>query len=224
MRASGDNQRNPIVPGQMRCAKRAKIDRKKSHWDAMNAAPDPSDLDFTKAFDRPANPLPSLAAVSESQRNEAKAEAVKLRDAGYCINIVRPAPKVAPLPPGAKRTILCIEDDAALAHVLAKKLSLDGFNARTASDRQTIVAELQKLPSPDLILLDVGLPEISGFDLLLKVRQHPKLGAIPVIMLTGRATPEDVLRGMTTGADGYVTKPFRFDALTMAIRTVLGLN
>ena len=68
----------------------------------MNAAPDPSDLDFTKAFDRPANPLPSLAAVSESQRNEAKAEAVKLRDAGYCINIVRPAPKVAPLPPGAE--------------------------------------------------------------------------------------------------------------------------
>lgn len=190
----------------------------------MYAAPDPDDLDFTKAFDRPANPLPALAAASESQKKEAKAEAVKLRDAGYCINIVRPAPKVAPLPPGAKRTILCIEDDAALAHVLAKKLSLDGFNARTASDRQTIVAELQKLPSPDLILLDVGLPEISGFDLLLKVRQHPKLGAIPVIMLTGRATPDDVLRGMTTGADGYVTKPFRFDALTIAIRTVLGLT
>ena len=190
----------------------------------MNAPTDPDDLDFTKAFDRPARPLPPLAAASESQREDAKAEAAKLRDTGYCINIVRPAPKVAPLPPGAKRTILCIEDDAPLAHVLAKKLSLDGFNARTASDRKSIVAELQKLPSPDLILLDVGLPDISGFDILQRVRQHPKLGSIPVIMLTGHANPDDVLRGMTTGADGYVCKPFRFDALTIAIRAVLGLE
>lgn len=153
-----------------------------------------------------------------------EAETVKLRQTGYCINIARPAPKVAPLAPGAKRYILCIEDDLPLAQVLAKKLTLDGYNVRTASDRQIIVAELQKLPSPDLILLDVGLPGISGFDLLQKVRQHPKLGSVPVILLTGRANPEDILHGMTKGADGYVSKPFRFDALTLAIRTVLGMQ
>jgi CheY-like chemotaxis protein len=190
----------------------------------MNPNSDSNDLDFTRAFDGPPKRPPSLAEVSETQRKEVKAEAAKLQEAGYCINIVRPAPKVAPLAPGAKRLILCIEDDVPLAQVLAKKLTLDGFNARTASDRQTIVAELQKLPSPDLILLDVGLPGISGFDLLQKVRQHPKLGSVPVIMLTGRANPEDVLHGLTNGADGYVSKPFRFDALAIAIRTVLGMQ
>ena len=190
----------------------------------MNTTPDFDDLDFTKVFDRPAKPPPSLAAASEAQRKEVKAETVQLQETGYCINIVRRAPKLAPIAPGAKRYILCIEDDAPLAQVLAMKLNLDGFNARTASDRQTIVAELQKLPSPDLILLDVGLPGISGFDLLQKVRQHPKLGSVPVIMLTGRANPEDVLHGMTNGADGYVSKPFRFDALTTAIKAVLGMQ
>lgn len=190
----------------------------------MNATLDIHDLDFTHAFDGPPKALPSLAATSEAQRKQVNAGAVKLQQAGYFINIVRPARKVAPLAPGAKRCILCIDDDTALLGVLAKKLRLDGFAVRTASDPQTIVAELRKLPSPDLILLDVGLPGISGFDLLEKLREHPKLGSIPVIMLTGYVSPQDILRGMTSGADGYVSKPFQFDALTAAIETVLGMQ
>ena len=188
----------------------------------MNATVDDADLDFTRAFDGPPKPPPSLAAASEVRRKEVDAGAAKLRQAGYCINIVRPAAKLVPLAPGAKRFILCIDDDVPLVQILARKLTLDGYVVRTASDRQTIVAELQKLPSPDLVLLDVGLPGISGFDLLQKLRQHPKLGSVPVIMLTGRSSPEDVLHGMTSGADGYVSKPFQFDALAIAIRTVLG--
>jgi len=108
--------------------------------------------------------------------------------------------------------------------ILARKLSLDGYTIRTASDRPTIVAELQKLPPPHLILLDVGLPDISGFDLLQKLRQHPRLGSIPVIMLTGHVNPESVLHGMANGADGYVSKPFQFEALGTAIETVLGIQ
>jgi len=111
-----------------------------------------------------------------------------------------------------------------LVRILARKLSLDGYDVRTASDSQTIVAELKKLPSPDLILLDVGLPGISGFDLLHKLRKHPTLSSLPVIMLTGHVTPEDVLHGMISGADGYVSKPFQFDALAAAIKTVLGME
>jgi len=190
----------------------------------MNATLDSNDLDFTHAFDGIAKPPPPLAAASEAQRKEVTAVAVKLQQAGYCINIVRPATKSAPLAPGVKRSILCIDDDVPLAQILARKLTLDGYAARTASDRRTILAELQKLPPPDLILLDVGLPEISGFDLLHKLRQHPRLGSIPVIMLTGHVSPEDVLRGMTSGADGYVSKPFQFDALAVAIKTVLGMQ
>jgi CheY-like chemotaxis protein len=190
----------------------------------MNATPDLYDLDFTKVFDSPATPLPSVAEISEAQREEVIAGAVKLRNTGYCVNIVRPAPEVAPLAPGARHSILCIDDDVQVRQLLTRKLSQDGYDVRTAYDRQSIVAEIQKLPSPHLILLDVGLPGISGFDVLHKLRQHPRLGSLPVIMLTGHVSPEDVLHGMTNGADGYVSKPFRFDALTAAIKTVLGIQ
>lgn len=190
----------------------------------MNATTDTDDLDFTKAFDKPAKAPPSLAASSEAKKKEVTAGAVKLQKTGYYINIARPAPDVAPLAPGAKRSILCIDDDVPLVRILARKLSLDGYDVRTASDRQTIVAELQKLPPPDLILLDVGLPGISGFDLLEKVRKHPRLSTLPVIMLTGHVGPQDVLHGMASGADGYVSKPFQFDALAAAIKTVLGMQ
>ena len=196
----------------------------------MNATSnsDDDDLEFTQIFEgvpkAPPRPPASLATASDAQRKQVTEGAVKLQQAGYCINIVRPAAKVAPLAPGAKRYILCIDDDVPLVQILARKLTFDGYHVRTASDRQSIVAELQKLPFPDLILLDVGLPGMSGFDLLEKIRKHPKYGSVPVIMLTGHAGPEDVLHGMTSGADGYVSKPFQFDALAIAIKTVLGLQ
>jgi len=187
----------------------------------MIATPDPFDLDFTTAFNSPAESPPSLAASSEEQRREVIAGAAKLQETGYCINIVRPAPKVARVAPGAKHCILCIDDEEPLLRILTRKLTEDGYDVRTASDRQAIVAELQRLPPPHLILLDVGLPGVSGFEILRMLRQRPKLSAIPVIMLTGHVDPEDVLHGMTIGADGYVSKPFRFDALADAIKTVL---
>ena len=201
----------------------------------MNGTSDKDDLEFALLFEGkakapsspppsvpPSSPPPPPAKVSEAQRKVATEGAAKLQRAGYCINIVRPAARLAPLAPGAKPYILCIDDDAPLVNILARKLTLDGYQVRTASDRQTILAELQKLPSPDLILLDVGLQGMSGFDLLQMLRKHPQLGSVAVIMLTCRVSPEDVLHGMTNGADGYVSKPFQFDALAVAINTVLG--
>jgi two-component system, OmpR family, response regulator len=67
------------------------------------------------------------------------------------------------------------------------------------------------------------LPDADGFDILLRVRQHPVLKDVPVIMLTGKATREAVLKGIAAGADGYITKPFEPHALLRAVRTVLGL-
>jgi two-component system OmpR family response regulator len=190
----------------------------------MNATPDPADLDFTKVFDGPAQPVPLLEASSEAEKKQVTAGAAQLQRSGYYINIAQEAKTVAPLQRDGRYSILCIEDDTVLLGILAKKLTLDGYEVRTASDRQTIVSELQRLPPPHLILLDVGLPGVSGFDVLQKLRQHPRLGSIPVIMLTGHVTPASVLQGMKGGADGYVSKPFQFDALTAAIKTVLGIR
>ena len=190
----------------------------------MSATPDPGQLDFTKVLDSPAQPAPSWESRSEAERKEVAAGTTELLRTGYYITIARKALKVAPLRHDGRYSILCIDDDKELLGILAKKLSLDGYVIRTAFDRQTIVAELQKLPPPHLILLDVRLPDISGFDLLQKLRQHPRLSSIPVIMLTGHVDPASVLHGMANGADGYVSKPFQFEALGTAIETVLGIQ
>jgi CheY-like chemotaxis protein len=191
---------------------------------AMQATLDPYDLDFTGVFDGPPQSPPSLSAISEAQRREVIGGAIQLEERGYSINIVRPAPNLAPLAPGVKHSILCIDDEEPVLTILTRKLSGDGYEVHTASDRQTIVAALQKPPPPHLILLDVGLPGFSGFDLLQTLRQHPRFSSVPVIMLTGHVSPQDVLHGMVNGADGYVSKPVRFDALADAIKTVLGIQ
>lgn len=190
----------------------------------LTAPPNPDDLDFTNAFDGSARASLPSEARSEQEKQEIIVGAAELHRVGYYVNIAQRAKKVASLPPGTKYSVLCIDDDTALLGVLAKKLRLDGYAVRTASDRHEIVTELQKPLPPHLILLDVGLPGFSGFDLLLKLRQNPKLGSVPVIMLTGHVSPQDVLHGMASGADGYVSKPFQFDALTSAIETVLGIE
>jgi two-component system OmpR family response regulator len=86
------------------------------------------------------------------------------------------------------------------------------------------VAQLSARPAPDVILLDVNLPDANGFDILLKVRQHPQLKSIPIIMLTSQASREDVLRGLAGGADGYITKPYEQEALLTGIKAVLGMH
>jgi len=190
----------------------------------MDATLNTYDLDFTGVFDGTTNSPPSLAESSEAQRKEVIGEASKLKETGYCINILRRATNVAPLATGARHSILCIDDEEQVLEILTRRLSRDGYDVRTASDRQTILAELQKLPPPHLLLLDVGLPGFSGFALLHKLRQHPRFASLPVIMLTGHVNPEDVLHGMINGADGYISKPVRFDALADAIKTVLGIQ
>jgi two-component system OmpR family response regulator len=67
------------------------------------------------------------------------------------------------------------------------------------------------------------LPDADGFDILAAIRRHPALSAVPVVMLTAKATREGVLKGLAGGADGYITKPFEMDVLMKAIGVVLGL-
>ena len=110
-----------------------------------------------------------------------------------------------------------------LAKFIQSYLSLEGFQVRLAGNRAEVIAEFRKSPVPDLILLDVMLPDTDGFDILLRLRQHPALKNVSVIMLTGKATREAVIKGLAGGADGYITKPFEADALMLAVRTVIGL-
>lgn len=153
---------------------------------------------------------------------EADAGLALLRRAGFYVQIARSRKGAAP-PPGRPLTALLVEDEPALAHFTRSYLSLSGFQVRTAATRAQVVAELRKPPRPDLVLLDVVLPDADGFDILLRMRQHPVLREVPVIMLTGKATREAVIQGLSAGADGYITKPFEPESLLRAVSTVLGL-
>ena len=94
----------------------------------------------------------------------------------------------------------------------------------TAGNRKEILTALSQKPLPDAVLLDVLLPDTNGFELLAKMRAHPRLRELPVIMLTAAASRDDVLQGLLNGADGYVTKPFDMDRVVCAVCDVLGLE
>jgi CheY-like chemotaxis protein len=144
-----------------------------------------------------------------------------LQRAGFYVQIARGRGTAAR--PAGRMPVVVVEDDAALASFIATLLTLTGFDVRQAGTRQQVVEQLRRPPIPGLILLDVMLPDTDGFDILKRVRQHPQLQDVPVIMLTGKATREAVLQGMAGGADGYITKPFEPESLLRAIRTVLGV-
>jgi Response regulators consisting of a CheY-like receiver domain and a winged-helix DNA-binding domain len=74
------------------------------------------------------------------------------------------------------------------------------------------------------VLLDVALPDADGFQILERIRGNPKIRNLPVIMMTGKSEVTDVARGLSLGADGYVTKPFKISGLVQAVNTVLGIE
>ncbi len=97
-----------------------------------------------------------------------------------------------------------------------------GYAASVAGAKAEVLGRLRQQPMPDVIVLDVMLPDLNGFDLLAKLKTHPQLRAIPVVMLTADAKRESVMRGLATGADGYITKPFDHAALVRGVKAVLG--
>ena len=165
---------------------------------------------------------PSKVALKKAEA-EADAGTASLQKAGYFVRIAR-KPHARTLAEGEELSALVIEDDAHLAKFLQHYLTFEGFTVSVAGTRAEVIASLRQPPAPDLVLLDVVLPDIDGFDILMKMRQHPGLKDVPVIMLTAKATREAVLQGLAAGAQGYVTKPFEADALLEAVRTVMGME
>ncbi len=155
---------------------------------------------------------------------EADVCAASLKKSNYYVRIARKRERQRPRAPGEPYTAVIVDDEPQLAKFLSHYLTFEGFEVRIASCREEIVAEFRKTPPPDLILLDVVMPDADGFDVLLRIRAHPALRDIPVIMLTAKATRESVLKGLAGGADGYVTKPVEAESLLQAVRTVMGLS
>jgi DNA-binding response OmpR family regulator len=104
-----------------------------------------------------------------------------------------------------KKTILLIEDDEFLAELYATKLNLDGFEVILATDGKKGLRSARE-KKPDLILLDIILPEIDGFELLKLFKQDAKLKNIPVVLLTNLSQKDEVKQGLELGAEDYLIK------------------
>ncbi len=117
--------------------------------------------------------------------------------------------------------ILVVEDEADLAATLEYNLKRDGFAVRSARDGRQALAAAVDQPLPDLILLDLMLPDLSGTELCRRLRQDETTRDIPIIMVTAMANEVDRVVGFELGADDYVTKPYSNRELMLRIRAVL---
>jgi len=120
-----------------------------------------------------------------------------------------------------RKTILCIEDDREVASLLAEDLTARGFAVCLAYDGREGMAALLKEP-PDLVLCDINLPTMSGFQVLETLTAiAPRFANMPFVFLTALTDREHELKGRTLGADDYVTKPIDFELLAEIINTRL---
>jgi len=120
----------------------------------------------------------------------------------------------------ARKKILCIEDDRETAKLIAEELSERGFYPLIAYDSHVgLAAILKKIP--DLVLCDIGMPEMSGFEVLKRWKERSPFSRIPFVFLTGLSDRDHELQGRSLGADDYVTKPIDFDILETIIRARL---
>jgi CheY-like chemotaxis protein len=188
----------------------------------MTSHPDADDdLDFT-APARPAPPpTPEKMATA---RKEATTGSPQLAKTGFYVAMARNAGGRVTPRNGSRHSIFIIEDDKSLSELVGEVLAKGGFLTRFARNRAEINNEFNKPPLPDLVLLDVKLPDADGFQILERIRGNQKIKNLPVIMMTGKSEVTDVARGLSLGADGYVTKPFKISGLVQAVNTVLGIE
>ena len=116
--------------------------------------------------------------------------------------------------------ILVVEDEDALSTLLSYNLDKEGYAVAVAADgEEALVQADERLP--DLIILDWMLPKVSGIEVCRRLRNRAETRNVPIIMLTARGEESDRIRGLDTGADDYVTKPFSMTELSARIRAVL---
>ncbi len=116
----------------------------------------------------------------------------------------------------AKQKILIVEDEESLLKLESILLTSKGYEVRGVSNGQEALDAVAE-EKPDLVLLDIMLPEIDGFEVCQRIKDDPETRDIPVIMLTAKKSREDMARGEKVGADWYITKPFKS---VMVIETI----
>lgn len=117
-----------------------------------------------------------------------------------------------------KTEILVVEDDGEIAYLLTFLLEREGFQVHSAADGREANHLIETLDPPGIVLLDVQLPYIDGFQLIKRIRARSGWEGVPIIMLTSKSAEPDIVRALDSGADDYVVKPFQPNELTARLR------
>jgi cyclic di-GMP phosphodiesterase len=119
--------------------------------------------------------------------------------------------------------VLVVEDDAANRALLERLLQRDGYRTSSVADGEEALSTIATL-EPDLVVLDVGLPSLDGFEITRRLRADARTVALPIVLLTGRTGLDSVVEGLDAGADDFVAKPFHAAELLARIRSALRLR
>jgi len=120
-----------------------------------------------------------------------------------------------------KGTVIVVEDDQIIAMVVEHLLSRRGFTVEIARDGRQALTFMEEMPTPALVVLDVMLPYVDGFDLIRRIRAHATWSKVPVVMLTAKSQEQHIVKALDDGANDYVVKPFRPGELMARIRRVI---
>lgn len=121
----------------------------------------------------------------------------------------------------SEKTVLIVEDEADAAELFAEMMRVSGFRVLKTSSSAPAIS-MMTAEKPDVILLDIMMPEISGLDILRQMRRDPVLSNIPVVVVSAKSMPADIKNGMEAGAFTYLTKPVGFLELKEAVERALG--
>ena len=189
-----------------------------------SSAAEAYDLDFEPLDSRPRSALAARDDPEEAKRleKEVRDADLALKDEGAYLSTARLRNRAPVSKSPGKTVVLIVEDDPDQAALGDLRVSMAGYGVRLARNKRELIEDFAKQPLPDLVLLDVVLPDGNGFDILAAMRNHPRFALLPVVMLTALAGPENIRRGIDLGADGYVTKPYSTALLIDTIQQVLG--
>jgi len=119
-----------------------------------------------------------------------------------------------------KKKILVVDDEPDVTDLVAYHLKAKGFHVETLNDATASIAKARGY-GPDLIILDIMMPDLSGIQVCRILRADPKLARVPIIFLTAKAEPHDRIEGLESGADDYLSKPFSPKELVLRVESIL---
>ena len=170
----------------------------------------------------PGEERPTTIALDEAAlRQEAQAAGTALRDAGAYLSLDRLRRRRPLGKPPADTVVLVVEDDPDQLALADLRMTMAGYQVRVADSVNAFLQSMFDDGAPDVLLLDIELPDGSGLDVLSRLRRHKVLSDLPIILLTAKSDPAEIGRGLALGADGYVTKPYTKNIVADAVRRAL---